>query len=184
MMGGDAHAGLARIAMGRDAQSGDNRHAIYRCSLSVCGLDVAVQNWVEQQFVFPGRKPDQPLNNIKKALRAAVKKANILRDGKLMNVTLQSFRKAYASWHDDANTPLSVIQANMGHSLGSEVTRRHYQRAFDSSKRQSVIDLDVPLSVRKNDGRWQRVRKMWQSVAMPENPAEREKGDVQETPDT
>jgi integrase len=121
---------------------------------------------VEQRFVFPSRKPGQPLDNVKKALKTAVLQARVLRDGQPMNVTLHSFRKAYASWLDDGNVPESVIQSNLGHAPGSAVTRKHYQRAYDDSK-QAVIDLDVPLSTQKKNGRWQSKPKIWQSMATP-----------------
>lgn len=120
---------------------------------------------VEQQYVFPGRKPGQPLDNVKKALKTAVKQANVRRDGQLMNVTLRSFRKAYGSWLDNGMVPDSVIQSNLGHAPGSTVTRKHYLRAYDESKKQAVIDLDVPLSTQKKNGRWQSKPKIWQSMA-------------------
>ena len=88
-----------------------------------------------------------------------------------MRITLQSFRKAYASWLANDNHPDVVIQANLGHAPGSTVTRKHYERAHDEKRRAAVISLEVPVSVAKKDGRWQSRPESWQSMAMPEKPA-------------
>ena len=42
---------------------------------------------------------------------------------KPMRITVQSFRKADASWLANENHPDVVIQANLGHAPGSSVTR-------------------------------------------------------------
>jgi len=46
------------------------------------------------EYVFPGRNPDKPLNNFRKALKTAVKKSGIKRHGKPLPISPQIIRKA------------------------------------------------------------------------------------------
>jgi hypothetical protein len=76
-------------------------------------------------------------------------------------VSRRSFTSRNAASHLPSRGP------TLGHAPGSAVTRKHYQRAYDDSKKQAVIDLDVPLSTMKKNGRWQSKPKIWQSMATP-----------------
>jgi integrase len=98
-------------------------------------------------YVFAGRKPNQPLNNIKKAFATAVKKAGLEPGTGFARLTPHSLRKAYATRQAMLGTPSRVLQANLGHSAGSRVTEQYYVFATDDARKKAVLPLPVPKSL-------------------------------------
>ena len=93
-------------------------------------------------YVFPGRGgADKPMNNFRKALASAVERANIERNGKLMQITPHLLRKAYITWQKEKGVDDAILQPLVGHARGSRVTLRHYMHATDKSKRNAVLEL-------------------------------------------
>ena len=95
------------------------------------------------EYVFPGFKPDRPITNFKKRWVAAVKKAKIVRNGKTVHVTVQSLRKAHATWQAERGVTESVLQDLLGHAKGSAVTKRYYVQVSEEAKRNAVLSLPL-----------------------------------------
>ena len=93
-------------------------------------------------YVFPGKISGRPIQSMKRAFAAAVKKANIIRNGKSVPITPKTLRKAYATWQAvDNNVPEPVLQALLGHAPGSQVTARYYVNPQEEAKRKAVFQL-------------------------------------------
>ena len=95
------------------------------------------------QFVFPGQTPDKPITNFRKSLENAVVTANIRRQGKLVHITPQTFRKANATWQAMRGINESVLQGLLGHAKGSTVTKQFYVHATEKAMREAVLQLPV-----------------------------------------
>jgi integrase len=94
------------------------------------------------QFVFPGRKdPSKPIDNCRKSLATAIKKAGVLRHGKPMHINNQMLRQFYATQLARAGTDESVLQNQMGHSKGSRTTRKYYIQADKEALRETRLEL-------------------------------------------
>jgi len=92
--------------------------------------------------VFPGRgNPDKPINNIRKALRSAIKRAKVFRDGEPMHITPHILRKAYITWQIVAGKDMEMIQRLIGHKKGSKTTARHYIHFSDDEKQAALLEL-------------------------------------------
>lgn len=98
----------------------------------------------EGAYVFPGKTPDKPIVEIKRAFQTAVKAAKITRNGKPVRITPHTLRKATATWLAvDHWVPQRVLQPILGHAPGSSVTDRYYVSSSDEAKRQAVSDLSI-----------------------------------------
>lgn len=100
-------------------------------------------------YVFSGRKPDEQIRSIKKALNSAVLKAGLQRDGEPMHLTAKTFRKAFATWHAEEGVHPSLLQRQMGHVEGSRMTEQFYIFASDEAVRQSFKPLPLGAGERK-----------------------------------
>jgi integrase len=92
-------------------------------------------------YVFAGRKHDKPIDNMRKALASAVRKAGILDNGKPAKLTPQVIRRAVLSWHAEAGTAESIAQALCGHARGSRVTQKAYTHHSVEAVARSIIKL-------------------------------------------
>ena len=104
----------------------------------------------KSHYVFPGRDPGKPINNFRKALTAAVKRAGVRRGGVPLAVTPHVLRKAYATWQAMSMVPESVLQDLLGHAPGTRTTKQHYVFAREEAKRGAVFVL--PNHERKENG--------------------------------
>jgi integrase len=104
-------------------------------------------------YVFSGRNPDEPIRSIRKALLGAVRKARLVRDGKPMNPTPKTFRKAFATWHAEDGVHPSLLQRQMGHVAGSRMTEQCYIFAGDEAVRQAFKPLPFGQPERKKTKR-------------------------------
>jgi integrase len=94
--------------------------------------------------VFPGRNPDRPITNIKKAFETARKRAGLEPKPGFLRLTPHSLRKAYATRCSMGGVPERILQANLGHAPGSKVTNRYYVFASELARRQAALPLPVP----------------------------------------
>ena len=94
-------------------------------------------------YVFPGKFPDKPINNIRKAFASAVHRAGIERNGHPLRVTPHTLRKFYATWLAMRGVHQRILQANLGHAAGSTVTDRYYVQAVEEERRKSVVELPM-----------------------------------------
>lgn len=94
-------------------------------------------------LVFPSPKsPGKRRTNIRKSLSTAVRKANVVRGGKRLRVTLHTLRKAYATWAvADVKMPVRQLQEQMGHAPGSKMTNKHYIGMSRDMREQCVMPL-------------------------------------------
>ena len=97
------------------------------------------------QYVFASPKDaNKRRDNIRKSLLTAVKKANVVRDGKPLRVTLHTLRKAYATWAaTEAEMPFRQLQDQLGHAPGSKMTLKHYVGRSRDLLQQCVMPLPV-----------------------------------------
>tara|TARA_B100000965_G_scaffold263221_1_gene222164 strand:- start:5959 stop:7095 length:1137 start_codon:yes stop_codon:yes gene_type:complete len=102
-------------------------------------------------YVFSGRIPTKPITSISKALDAAVKSAEIKRDGRLMRITAKTFRKAFATWQAEGSVHPSILQKQMGHVAGSRMTDQYYVHVRDEAVRNAYRELPFDLQERKED---------------------------------
>jgi len=99
---------------------------------------------IVDRLVFPGSAPDKPIDNVRKALDGAAKRASIVRDGKPMHVTLHMLRKSFATWLRMDGVALPVVQKKLGHSVGSTVTDEVYAYVTEEAQQRAVVELDIP----------------------------------------
>lgn len=93
-------------------------------------------------YVFRGKVPGKPIDNIKKAFATAVEKAEIIREGKPVRVTPHTLRKAYATWQATENhIDPATLKRMLGHSPASTVTDRFYVKPQEAALRRAVLDL-------------------------------------------
>jgi len=95
------------------------------------------------RFVFPGRDPDMPINNMRKSFATAVRAAGVMRDGKPLHLSPQRLRKAHATWQAMRGLDESVLQDLLGHAKGSRVTRQYYVHVQEDAKRRAVLELPM-----------------------------------------
>jgi integrase len=94
-------------------------------------------------YVFPGRRPDKPMTDFKRALVSAVKASGLVRNGKPMRITPHVLRKANASWLAARRVHPRVVQSLLGHSAGSRMTDQHYIQTTDETLREAAINLPL-----------------------------------------
>ncbi len=95
-------------------------------------------------YVFPGRKPDRPITNIKKAFETARKRAGLEPRPGFQRLTPHGLRKAYATRCSMGGVPERILQANLGHAPGSKVTNRYYVYASEQARREAALPLPLP----------------------------------------
>lgn len=88
------------------------------------------------RWVFPSRfKPEQPMDNIRKALKSATLRAGITREGKPVEFSLKMFRKAFGSALAEAKVSRAILQDLVGHKRGSPITEQFYTFHSDETVR-------------------------------------------------
>jgi integrase len=102
--------------------------------------EALAHRWPASKLVFPGRNGVR-MTDFDKALRAAVKKAGVLRDGQPMHLTPHMLRKANATWLARARVPDAILQPRLGHVAGSKITAKTYVHMDVEDQRSAVIDL-------------------------------------------
>jgi integrase len=92
-------------------------------------------------YVFTGRKKGRPISSFRAALVTAVKKAQIIRDGRLVKLSPHMLRKAYATWQAERGIAAAVLQPMLGHAPGSRVTAQYYVYVSERAMREAVLEL-------------------------------------------
>ena len=92
-------------------------------------------------WVFPNRFNTGPIDNFRKALNSACKRANIIRKGKPLIMTPKLFRKFFGSHQGQQRLDPALLQAMMGHSPGSRITDKYYKHYSDKARRDALIKL-------------------------------------------
>ena len=95
------------------------------------------------RYVFPGYIVGRPRTRIDTVISGAVRRANLMRNGKPMRITPHVLRKAHATWLAMDGVPQQVLQARLGHARGSRITDQYYVFATEDAKRAAVIELPV-----------------------------------------
>lgn len=89
-------------------------------------------------YVFAGKNPKKPLQNVRTALKTAAKAVGIRRP------SLKLFRKAFATWQAENGLHPALLQQLMGHAQGSKVTDQHYIFASEAAKQAATLSLPLP----------------------------------------
>jgi len=89
-------------------------------------------------YLFPGRDPSKPVQNIRAALDTASEQVGLGR------VRMKLFRKAFATWQAERGLHPGLLQNMMGHVPGSSVTEQHYIFASETAKRNAGFSLPLP----------------------------------------
>lgn len=96
-------------------------------------------------LVFPSTKDCTKLRtNIKKMLATASRRAGLKQPA-----TSQMLRQFFATHQAEAGVPEHVLQRDLGHAVGSQVTKKYYIRADDAVRRSYSFDVasdDQPSS--------------------------------------
>lgn len=113
-----------------------------RVPISRALMDILSNLPKDGDYVFQGRVQGKPIDNIKKAFKTAVEKANIRRKGVLMPITPHTLRKAYATWQATENhVDPATLKRMLGHSPASTVTDRFYVKPQEAALRRAVLEL-------------------------------------------
>lgn len=99
-------------------------------------------------YVFPGRDGDKPINNFRKAMKSALAKSRVTRNGVPIHLTPQMIRKAYATWQSK-RVELTVLQELLGHVRGSRVTQSVYINPLKEDHRNAVLSLGLAEQSKK-----------------------------------
>lgn len=89
-------------------------------------------------YIFAGKDPKKPLQNVRTALNTAAKAVGIRRP------SLKLFRKAFATWQAENGLHPALLQQLMGHAQGSKVTDQHYIFASEVAKQAATLSLPLP----------------------------------------
>ncbi len=89
-------------------------------------------------YIFAGKDPKKPLQNVRTALNTAAKAVGI------RPPTLKLFRKAFATWQAENGLHPALLQQLMGHAQGSKVTDQHYIFASEAAKQAATLSLPLP----------------------------------------
>lgn len=100
-------------------------------------------------YVFPGRDGDKPINNFRKAMKTALSKSGVTRNGKPIHLTPHLIRKAYTTWQS-GRVELTVLQQLLGHVKGSRVTQSVYINPAEADRRRAVLSLGVGEQFKKS----------------------------------
>jgi integrase len=92
-------------------------------------------------FVFPGKDPSRPIQNIRSPLVTAVKRAGLTRNGKPLRLSVKLFRKVFATTLAEMGKNHSVVGAMMGHAPGSKMTDQYYTFIENGVKQQNRLNL-------------------------------------------
>lgn len=93
-------------------------------------------------YVFPGRDGDKPINNFRKAMKTALTKSGVTRNGQPIHLTPHMIRKAYTTWQSK-RVELTVLQQLLGHVKGSRVTQSVYINPLKEDHRNAVLSLGL-----------------------------------------
>jgi integrase len=115
------------------------------------------------RYLFPGRDPNKPLGDFKKALASAVRRAGLERGGVTMRITPHVLRKANATWLASNGVHPRLLQSLLGHSPGSRMTDQHYIHAPETVLRQAAIRL--PLDGPRTSTRTGKIRQQEETGA-------------------
>ena len=69
-------------------------------------------------------------------------KAQIMRKGRAVHVTVQSLRKSYAT-EVSRNASEAVLQSMLGHAPGTSVTKKYYIRVTEEDRRRASVVLPL-----------------------------------------
>lgn len=100
----------------------------------------------EKRFVFEGRKPGKPVDDLRRPLEKAALAAGLIRNGKSMRVRPKDIRSSVATWHSVNGVRERVLQETLGHAPGSRVTKRHYEQSTDPERLRASEQLAAMLS--------------------------------------
>jgi integrase len=99
------------------------------------------------RYVFIGKSGGKIIS-MRKAFATAVEAAAIMRNGQPIPITPHVLRKAYATWAaTEFCVPQAVLQAQLGHAQGSDVTNKYYVRVSDEARKRAVISLPLQSSI-------------------------------------
>ena len=101
----------------------------------------------KSEYVFPGKDSSKPINNFRKALKTAIAKSGVERNGEPIHGTPQIIRKAVTTWLIEAGIPESMVQALVGHARGSRVTQKVYIRHSKIALKSVVIPLSSEVQI-------------------------------------
>lgn len=102
-------------------------------------------------YVFPGRDGDKPINNFRKAMKSALVKSGVTRNGKPIHLTPHMIRKAYTTWQTQRGVELTVLQQLVGHVKGSRVTQSVYIHPLKEGHRNAFLSLGFGEQSKKAD---------------------------------
>lgn len=86
----------------------------------------------QNEFVFPGQKPDRPLSGMAMEM--------LLRRMKVTNATVHGFRSSFRDWTGEESThPREVAEAALAHVVG-DATERAYRRGDALAKRRELME--------------------------------------------
>lgn len=90
-----------------------------------------------ETLVFPSKKdPQKQRVDFKKALRTAACTAGVSAD-----ITPQVLRRFFATRQAESGVPEHLLQKDLGHAVGSSVTKQYYIRSQDEVRRRYQFDL-------------------------------------------
>ena len=140
----DLENGIVQIRANSD-WSPKTRHSTRRLALSPSVKAQLSALSSRGRYVFSSPKDtNKRRDNIRKSLLTAVRKANAIRDGKPLRITLHTLRKAYATWAAmDVEMPHRQLQDQLGHAPGSKMTLKHYIGRSRDLLQQCVMQLPI-----------------------------------------
>lgn len=104
----------------------------HRVPLSGSAIEMLRTLAREDEFIFPGMKPNQPLSNM--AMES------VLRRMKVKPFTVHGFRSSFRDWAGEETAfPREVAEQALAHSVGS-VVERAYRRGDALEKRRALME--------------------------------------------
>jgi len=90
-------------------------------------------------------------------LATASDQAAIVREGRLLRVTPQLLRKAFATWQAQTGTAPKTLQRLLGHAPGSRVTDRYYVQDDEAAKQRAIEPLPLAETTIVQRKTWQQI---------------------------
>jgi integrase len=113
------------IPAGRMKAGREHRVPLSEAAIAVLEKQAAMR---ENEFVFPGRRPSQPIN-INAPMRSIQKLGH--------KITAHGFRSAFRDWAaEQTNFPREVAEASLAHTVGGAVERAYQRGDFLAKRRQ------------------------------------------------
>lgn len=91
-------------------------------------------------LVFPGRFGGR-MHNFSKALKTAITKAGLGRDGVPLHLNAKAFRKSHITWQKERGVPDALLQPRVGHAPGSKMTAAVYTHVTSEAEKGIVLRL-------------------------------------------